>query len=134
MFGRLSTQDGFSGLSVSVKPQETSVLQKGLKTLVRGQEGLPHPHRYKTRQKHQYQHPYQHHITQSFCPQDREGGINGGWNFYLSKSFSTLLLIFSFRNITQLIITPYSNTNVFGSWGNITTLLGAHQWHSVGIG
>ena len=69
-----------------------------------------------------------------FCPQDREGGINGGRNYYLSKSFSTLLLIFSFRNITQLINTPYSNTNVFGSWGNITTLLGAHQWHSVGIG
>ena len=105
--------------SASVKPQETSVLRKGRKTLVRGQEGLPHPHRYVTHQKHQYQHLYQHHTTQSFCPQDREGRINGGRNYYLSKSFSTLLLIFSFCNITQLIITPYSNTNVFGSWGTI---------------
>ena len=34
-----------------VKPQETSVLRKGRKTLVRGQEGLPHPHRYVTHQK-----------------------------------------------------------------------------------
>ena len=96
--------------------------------------GAPAVDRYVTHQKHQYQHLYQHHTTQSFCPQDREGRINGGRNYYLSKSFSTLLLIFSFCNITQLIITPYSNTNVFGSWGTNTTLLGAHHWHSVGIG
>ena len=78
--------------------------------------------------------PKQYSLLCIYHDQDGVGGINGGRNYYLSKSFSTQLLIFSFRNITQLIITPYSNTHVFGRWGNITTLLGAHQWHSVGIG
>ena len=59
------------------------------------------------------------------------GSAGGGRDYHPNKSFSTLLLLFSFCNITQLIITPYSNTNVFGSLENITSLLSAHKWHSL---